>query len=265
MEVVVCPNPEQVGRVAAARVAQVLHAAGPECVLGVATGSSPLALYNELAILVERGELNLEQASAFALDEYVGLPEGHPLSYRKVIDETVTVPLKMQQERVHVPNGFAEDIAAAAEEYELAIAQSGGVDAQILGVGTNGHIGFNEPTSSLASRTRIKTLTARTRNDNARFFNSLDEVPTHCLTQGLGTILAARNIVLVAQGEHKAEAIAGLVEGPVTAVCPGSVLQLHEHVTIVIDEAAASGLHYLDYYRDTYAQKPEWQRFESEL
>ncbi len=136
----------------------------------------------------------------------------------------------------------------------------GAWSVQILGIGANGHIGFNEPTSSLASRTRVKTLTPRTRADNARFFGSLDEVPTHCLTQGLGTIMRARQAVLVAQGAAKASAIAAAVEGPVSAMCPASVLQFHEHATIVIDEDAAAGLTLASYYKHSYVNKPDWQR-----
>ncbi|NLE18778.1 MAG: glucosamine-6-phosphate deaminase, partial [Propioniciclava sp.] len=137
---------------------------------------------------------------------------------------------------------------------------AGGVDVQILGIGSNGHIGFNEPVSSLVSRTRMKTLTKQTREDNARFFDSLDQVPLHCLTQGLGTILDARHAVLVAQGEGKADAVAAMVEGPLSAMCPGSVLQLHEKATIVVDEAAASKLTRQDYYRWVHENKPDWQR-----
>jgi len=241
-------------------VARICQEVGPNVVLGVATGSSPLALYEGLAARVADGSLDLSQASAFALDEYVGLPKGHPESYATVVNRTVTEPLGMDPARVNTPDGASSDIDGAAKAYEEAIVAAGGVDVQILGIGSNGHIGFNEPGSSLASRTRIKTLTPTTREDNARFFDSLDQVPTHCLTQGLGTIMAARNVVLVAQGEGKADAIAALVEGPVTAMCPGSVLQLHQHATIFVDEAAAAKLTLADYYRFTYDNKPAWQR-----
>jgi glucosamine-6-phosphate deaminase len=157
---------------------------------------------------------------------------------------------------VHVPDGRADDLDAAADAYEAAIAAVGGVDLQLLGIGANGHIGFNEPTSSFASRTRVKTLAPRTRTDNARFFGSPDEVPVHCLTQGLGTILEARELLLVAQGETKAAAVAAAVEGPLTSMCPGSVLQLHPRATVVVDAAAAGRLQLLDYYRWTWANKP---------
>ena len=260
MEVVICSSPAEVAQRAMAKVARICQEVGPNVVLGVATGSSPLALYEGLAARVADGSLDLSQASAFALDEYVGLPKGHPESYATVVHRTMTEPLGMDPDRVNTPDGASSDIDGAAKAYEEAIVAAGGVDVQILGIGSNGHIGFNEPGSSLASRTRIKTLTPTTREDNARFFDSLDQVPTHCLTQGLGTIMAARNVVLVAQGEGKADAIAALVEGPVTAMCPGSVLQLHQHATIFVDEAAAAKLTLADYYRFTYDNKPAWQR-----
>jgi glucosamine-6-phosphate deaminase len=231
-------------------------------VLGVATGSSPLATYDALAGLITDGELDLSRASAFALDEYVGLPVGHPQSYAEVVRRTVTVPLRLDPARVHVPDGDPSRLDTAGQRYEAAIAAAGGVDVQILGVGANGHVGFNEPTSSLSSRTRVKTLTPGTRIDNTRFFDSIDDVPRHCVTQGLGTIMDARHLVLVATGAGKAAAIAAIVEGPVTAMCPGSVLQLHQHATVICDEAAASGLAMADYYRQVYASLPAWQRLD---
>ncbi|MEO8266307.1 MAG: glucosamine-6-phosphate deaminase [Ilumatobacteraceae bacterium] len=262
MEVVICSNAERVGELAAAKVAFIIGEVGPHATLGVATGSSPLALYGALARLVASGDLDVRHISAFALDEYVGLPSSHPQSYAAVIHATVTVPLGFDPTLVHTPAGSADDIEEAAAAYEQAIRDIGGIDVQILGVGANGHVGFNEPTSSLASRTRIKTLTEKTRSDNARFFDTPEEVPTHCLTQGLGTIMDAREVVVVAQGKAKADAIAAIVEGPVTAMCPGSVLQLHPRVTIIVDEPAASKLALADYYRTTFEKKPTWQRFQ---
>jgi glucosamine-6-phosphate deaminase len=260
MDVIICPSEAAAGATTAAKVAQVARQVGHRVVIGVATGSSPLQAYQALAEMVAAGRLDLSQASAFALDEYVGLPWGHSQSYAEVIRQTVTEPLGLDPDRVHVPNGFAQDLAQASRDYEHAIVDAGGVDIQILGAGSNGHIGFNEPTSSLSSRTRIKTLTEQTRLDNQRFFNSLDEVPRHCLTQGLGTIMDARHVVLVACGQAKAAAIRAIVEGPITAMCPGSVLQLHRHATIVVDQAAASQLELAEYYSDMYANLPEWQR-----
>jgi glucosamine-6-phosphate deaminase len=226
-------------------------------VLGVATGSSPLPVYQELAARRPEG---LSGLSAFALDDYVGISPDHPESYHAVIDREVTKPLGLDPKRVHVPDGNAADLQGACTSYEERITASGGIDLQLLGIGSTGHIGFNEPTSSLSSRTRIKTLTAQTRQDNARFFDRPDEVPTHCLTQGLGTIMDAKEVVLIAQGRSKAKAIAGLIEGPVTAMCPGSVLQMHPHATVVLDEDAAAELTGSDYYKYVADNLPTWQR-----
>jgi glucosamine-6-phosphate deaminase len=260
MEVIICPNAGRVGEVAAAKAARIAATIGPKVVLGVATGSSPVRTFAELARLAKTGDLDLSQASAFALDEYVGIAGGHPQSYHQIIRKTVTEPMGLDPARVHVPDGLADDLAAACAGYEAAITAVGGVDIQFLGLGTNGHIGFNEPTSSLSSRTRIKTLAARTRQDNARFFASIEDVPRHCLTQGLGTIMDARQVILVATGSGKAHAIAQVVEGPITAMFPGSVLQLHQHAIIVIDEEAAAELTLADYFKQTYANLPDWQR-----
>jgi glucosamine-6-phosphate deaminase len=260
MQVVVVDSPAEVGRVAAAKIAQVIRRRN-DAVLGLATGSSPLMIYAELARQVRQEGLDCSAVRAFALDEYVGLPAAHPESYRSVIQREVVAPLGLTPALVHVPDGTASDVAAACADYEQRIAEIGPVDIQILGIGANGHIGFNEPTSSFASRTRIKTLAPKTRADNARFFDSPDEVPTHCLTQGLATILDATRLVLVAQGENKADAVAKMVEGPVSSMCPGSALQLHAEATVVIDQAAASKLALIDYYRYTYDNLPEWQRF----
>lgn len=262
MEVIICPNAQRVGEVAAAKAARIAAPIGPKVVLGVATGSSPVQTFAELARLVASGDLDLSEASAFALDEYVGIPEGHPESYHEIIRQTVTEPMGLDPARVHVPDGFATDLQAACRAYEDAIKAVGGVDIQFLGVGSNGHIGFNEPTSSLSSRTRIKTLAAKTLEDNARFFDSIDDVPRHCLTQGLGTIMDARNVILVATGTNKAHAIAQVIEGPITAMYPGSVLQLHPHATIIVDSDAAAELTLIDYYKATYANLPAWQRLD---
>ena len=167
--------------------------------------------------------------------------------------------MNISPDNVRGPDGQAADIPEACRAYEDAIRAAGGVDLQLLGLGTDGHIGFNEPGSSLASRTRIKTLVEQTRRDNARFFGTLAEVPHHVLTQGLGTILEARHVILIATGAQKAQAVRDLAEGPVAAICPASVLQLHPHATVLLDEAAASSLRLADYYRHSYDGKPRWQ------
>lgn len=260
MEVIVLPGPGEVGEMAARRVAAVLGPRRPG-VLGVATGSSPLAAYRALAAMRRDGEIDFSQTVGFALDEYVGIAVNHPQSYHQVIRREVVEPLGMDPELVHVPDGQSDDLDAACRQYEEQIAAAGGIDLQILGIGADGHIGFNEPTSSLSSRTRLKTLTERTRQDNARFFADVSEVPRHCLTQGLGTILDARNVVLVAHGRAKAAAVAAAIEGPLSSTCPASVLQLHGSATVVVDEEAASALRLTDYYREVWAGKPAWQRW----
>jgi glucosamine-6-phosphate deaminase len=258
MEVVIVKEARDVGRTAASAFAALLRRT-PDAVLGLATGSSPLPVYAELGRLHAEEGLDFSRASAFALDEYIGLPAGHPESYAAVIRRDFADLVNIDPARVHSPDGRAGDLEGACEDYERSIAAAGGVDLQILGIGTDGHIGFNEPGSSLGSRTRVKTLTEQTRRDNARFFASIDEVPHHVVTQGVGTIMEARHIVLVATGAAKAEAVHGLVEGPVTAMCVGSVLQFHPHATVIVDEAAASALRLADYYRHVYDAKPDWQ------
>ncbi|MDR1355598.1 MAG: glucosamine-6-phosphate deaminase [Propionibacteriaceae bacterium] len=260
MEVIICSNETKVGEIGAAKVAKLVAEIGSHVVLGIATGSSPLATYHCLANLVASGELDLSMASAFALDEYVGLPVDHPESYHATIARTITEPFRLNPARVHVPDGDPSRLDTAGQRYEAQISAAGGVDVQILGVGANGHIGFNEPTSSLTSRTRVKTLTPRTITDNARFFGSTTAVPRHCITQGIGTIMEARAIVLVATGELKAAAVSAIIEGALTSMWPGSVLQLHPRATCIIDEAAAGSLKLTNYYKQVYANLPDWQR-----
>lgn len=254
MDVVIAPE-AQIGEIVADDIAALI-AARPDAVLGLATGSSPLRIYDAVAERVERGELSLARARGFMLDEYVGLPLGHPCRYSTVIDEDLVSRVDLAPGAVRGPDGDAADLDAACAGYEKSIRDAGGVDLQILGIGTDGHIAFNEPGSSLASRTRVKTLTAQTREDNARFFGGdVDAVPYHCLTQGLGTIMDARRIVLVATGEAKAEAVAQLVEGAVSARWPATILQHHRRVTVLVDDAAASRLALAEYYRHTQAHR----------
>jgi glucosamine-6-phosphate deaminase len=258
MEVIILPSSQEIGALAADAI-EALVRNKPNAVLGLATGSSPLPIYNELASRHDESGLSFAGVQGFALDEYVGLPVGHYESYREVIRREFTNRVDVAVENVHGPDGAAEDIQGACEAYEAAIKAAGGIDLQILGVGTNGHIGFNEPGSSLASRTRIKTLAEQTRQDNARFFDNVDQVPHHVVTQGLGTIMDARHVVLVAFGAGKAEAVRDFVEGPVSASCPASVLQFHPRATILVDEAAASKLSGAATYRHAFDNKPQWQ------
>ena len=258
MEAVIAA-PDELARLAAGAIEKLLGSR-PDAVIGLATGSSPLPVYDELVRLHLETGLSFARARAFTLDEYVGLPPEHPQRYLNVITQEIAQRVDFATGAVRSPDGLAADIPAACAAYEDSIAQAGGVDLQILGIGTDGHVGFNEPGSSLASRTRIKTLTEQTRTDNARFFGGdITAVPHHCLTQGLATIMAARHIVLIARGSAKAEAVHQLVEGPVSAMWPATILQHHPHVTVLIDDPAASRLQLGDYFRSTYAAKPTWQ------
>ncbi len=256
MEVIIQPTPEAASAIAARIVARLLRDK-PNAVLGLATGGTPLRLYRELI----RMNLDWSSVTTFNLDEYVGLPAEHPQSYHSFMWANLFRHVNIRPENVHLPDGRAKDIPAFCARYEEQIRQAGGIDLQVLGIGADGHIGFNEPSSSLASRTRIKTLTLQTRRDNARFFGSEDAVPHHVLTMGIGTILEARQIVLLAFGENKAPAVAGAVEGPVTAMNPASILQMHPVAKVVLDEAAAGLLQRADYYRWVYDHKPDWQKF----
>ncbi|WP_309615477.1 glucosamine-6-phosphate deaminase [Salinibacterium sp.] len=253
-EVVIVRSMAAAGGVAADAIEQLVRR-NPRAVLGLATGSTPLSTWTALAAR----NLDLAQVRGFALDEYVGLPAGHPQSYRSVITREVVEPLGLNPELVRVP-ADSGPLETAGDDYESAITDAGGVDLQILGIGRTGHIGFNEPGSSFASLTRIKTLTQQTRLDNTRFFDSPEQVPMHCITQGLGTILRARHLVLLAFGAAKARALAGAVEGPLTASLPGSAIQLHPRVTVIVDEAAGSDLVHADYYRYAWNNRLEWER-----
>lgn len=256
MEIVIQPNSAAANQVAARVFASAIRRK-ESTVLGMATGSTPLALYREL---IAR-KLDWRRVTTFNLDEYVGLALEHPQSYHSFMWENLFRHVNIAKKNVHIPDGLAKDVPKFCTKYEKRIRAAGGIDLQLLGIGTDGHIGFNEQTSSLASRTRIKTLTPQTRRDNARFFGSEDKVPHHVITMGIGTILEARHCVLLAFGRNKARAVAEAVEGPITSMNPASALQLHPRVTVFLDEDAASELKLTDYYRWVYAHKPEWQKF----
>jgi glucosamine-6-phosphate deaminase len=255
MEIIIQPAPEAATAIAARLVARVIREK-PAAVLGLATGGTMEPLYRELVAM----KLDWSKLTTFNLDEYVGLSPQHPQSYHSFMWEKLFGRVNIAIKSVNIPDGLAKDVPAACENYERKIFSAGGIDLQLLGIGTHGHIGFNEPTSSLASRTRIKTLTPQTLRDNARFFGSESAVPHHVITMGIGTILESRHCALLAFGKKKARAIADAVEGPVTAMNPASALQLHPKVTVFLDEEAASELKMQDYYRWVYEQKPGWQK-----
>lgn len=264
MEIIIQPTQEDCARIGGKIVANLLRQKA-NAVLGLATGSTPVALYEEMIRMRRDEDLDFSHVTTFNLDEYIGLPGDHPCSYRHFMQQQLFNHINVRPERTHVPNGLAVDIKAECNAYESSIQAVGGIDMQVLGLGSDGHIAFNEPGSSLGSRTRIKTLTQKTREDNARFFDSIDEVPRHCITMGVGTIMECRKLLLFAFGESKAEIIARAVEGPITSMVPASALQLHQNVKILVDEAAASKLVQLDYYMEVFSNKPDWQRAGKEV
>lgn len=205
-------------------------------------------VYAALIAAARDGQVAFDRATMFNLDEYVGVPPDHPRSYEHYMRTHFFDALNLPDRTWRLPRGDAPDPAAEAEAYEARIAEAGGIDLQLLGIGANGHIGFNEPSSSLSSRTRVKTLHRRTRDDNARFFGPDEVVPTTAITMGIATILDSRHALLLATGAAKAQAVAAMIEGPVSARCPASALQLHRHATVVLDEDAAQALELRDYY-----------------
>jgi glucosamine-6-phosphate deaminase len=252
MEVIVLRTAREVA-VAAAGVISRLVSEKPGAVLGLATGASVKPVYKELQAL------DFSRVTTFNLDEYVGLGPSHPASFRAFMDEHLFSRVNIERRRVHFPPTEGNNLASLCERYEAAIRAAGGIDLQLLGIGRHGHLGFNEPTSSLASRTRIKTLTAATRKANQPGFGK-EKVPLHVVTMGIATILEARHCLLVADGRAKAHAVARMVEGPLAAMVPASALQLHPRATVIVDEAAAARLTLRDYYLEVQRNKPEWQR-----
>ena len=241
MKVVILEQPDDVAQYGADIYTQQLHNK-PESVLGLATGSTPLSLYRELIARNQRGDISFRQTRTFNLDEYMGLTAEHPQSYRQFMNREFFDHIDIDLVNTRVPPVDAQNPFVACAEYEQAIESSGGIDIQLLGIGRNGHIGFNEPTSSLNSRTRVKTLTRHTVADNARFFADDEFQPQLSLTMGIGTIMEAKQIVLLATGEKKADAVRAMIEGPVSAWCPASALQFHRATVVLVDNAAASKL-----------------------
>lgn len=249
MRVIVEADLEAVSRTAARLVARLVRRR-PTCVLGMATGSTPLGLYRELARMHREEGLDFARVVTFNLDEYVGLAPTHPQSYRYFMQSSFFDHINIDIRNTHIPDGRALDFEVHCEQYERRIKEEGGIDLQILGIGTDGHIAFNEPGSSLGSRTRLKTLTSETVRDNARFFPSEAEVPRLAVTMGVGTILESRQCLLLASGPSKARAIRDAIEGPVTAQVTASALQLHRDVIAIVDQEAARLLERRDYYRE---------------
>ncbi|MCB2129545.1 MAG: glucosamine-6-phosphate deaminase [Rhodobacteraceae bacterium] len=251
MKVLICrSHPEAIER--SVRMIEAHIRDTPRPVLGLATGGTMLPLYKRLAELHRDAGLSFAGCSSFNLDEYVGIAPDHPASYHVYMRRALFDHVDIDLARTHLPRGDAADVHAEARAFEDRISAEGGISLQLLGIGQNGHIGFNEPTSSLGSRTRIKTLTESTRIANRQYFGEGETPPHYALTMGIGTILDARECLLVATGKAKSAAVAAMVEGPVSAICPASALQLHARATIVLDQDAASELKLMDYYQHVH-------------
>ena len=255
MEIVIHKTHEEISSEAAQMVANVVNNK-PNAVLGLATGSTPLGIYQELVRMHRDEGLDFSHVRTFNLDEYVGLKADHPQSYHFFMHENLFKHINIQPQNIHIPSGDTNNYRAFCEWYEQRIAECGGIDVQLLGIGSDGHIAFNEPGSSLGSRTRIKTLARQTIEDNARFFRNDEEVPIYAITMGVGTILEADKLILIANGRNKAQAIADAVEGPVSCMCTASALQLHPDSSIFLDDEAAGKLRMRDYYEWIQTKKP---------
>jgi glucosamine-6-phosphate deaminase len=255
MEVIINADYDQMSKAAAQMVAEVVNNK-PNAVLGLATGSTPLGLYGELIRMHRDEGLDFSQVRTFNLDEYVGLPANHDQSYHYFMHENLLKHINVSRDNVHIPSGTTHNYQAFCQWYEQRIIECGGIDIQILGIGSDGHIAFNEPGSSLASRTRLKTLAEQTIDDNARFFQQREDVPIYAITMGVGTILEAKELILLANGVNKAPALAAAVEGPVTSMITASALQLHPSATVFVDEGAAGNLKMRQYYQWIQDNKP---------
>ncbi len=255
MEVLIAETYDEMSVRAAAVVGKLIKIK-PNAVLGMATGSTPLGLYRELVRLHQDEGLDFAQVTTFNLDEYVGLPNDEPHSYHYFMHEHFFQHVDVPSGNIYIPSGTTSNHAAFCAWYEERIRECGGIDIQILGIGADGHIAFNEPGSSLGSRTRLKTLARQTIEDNARFFERPDDVPVYAITMGVGTILEARAIVMLANGKTKAAAVARAIEGPVTSMITASALQLHPSVRVFLDRDAASELQMNDYWNWVQENRP---------
>jgi glucosamine-6-phosphate deaminase len=258
MEIIICSDKNQASVLVAKYIEKMMK--DSLCtVIGCATGSTPEKVYQELIECHQNNSLSFKSVLTFNLDEYVGVPSEHPSSFRHYMDEKFFKHIDIPEKNVHFPDGMAEDVEENCQQYEKAIKHCGGIDVQLLGVGRDGHIAFNEPSSSLASRTRIKTLTKTTLKDNEKYFEGLEKYPKHAITMGIGTIMEAKECLLMAFGPEKSTVVSQLVEGPVSAICPASVLQMHPKTKVFLDQEAAEKLKHKAYYQEVFENKPQWQ------
>lgn len=260
MEVIICPTTESANLLTAQLIADSVKVK-PTSVLGLATGRTPEGVYARLGQLHQETGLDFSKITTFNLDEYIGIPTTHPQSFRAFMERELFSKTNIRRENTHLPNGMATDLEAECQRYETAIAAAGGIDVQLLGIGLNGHLAFNEPLSSLTSRTRAKALTPETRRQNEHAFGSLEQVPTRAVTVGVGTVLESRWAILLATGASKAEIVRKAVEGPLCAIVTASALQMHRRCTVIVDEAAAAQLEMKEYYRWVFDHEPEWEPY----
>ncbi|RMD85143.1 MAG: glucosamine-6-phosphate deaminase [Candidatus Dadabacteria bacterium] len=260
MEVIIEDTMEKASRMAARYIAKEIRKK-PDAALGLSTGRSPRFLYRELGRMHKEEDLDFSRVKVFNVDEYVGIEPEHPASSYFYFNEYLFSSVNISASNIRFLDSTNKDIVKACSDYEKAIAEAGGIDIQVLGVGSVGHIAYNEPTSSFGSRTRIKTLTEVTRRDIAPLFKDRDEVPKYAVTMGIGTIMDARSVVMLAFGKEKADIVAKMVEGAVTSMVPASVLQFHRSVKVFLDEDAASRLTLVPYYKAAFESKPESERF----
>lgn len=238
MKVIITKNYEELSKVAAKEMAEVIKN-NPSAILGLATGGSPIGMYKELIRMNKDGEIDFSTVTTVNLDEYVGLSGDHPQSYRYFMNDNLFNHINIDKKNTYVPNGLAKDVEEECKNYDSKIAQLGGTDVQLLGIGNNGHIAFNEPDEALVSGTHLTNLTEDTIRANARFFDSIDEVPKTALTMGLGGIMKSKKIIVIASGESKAEAVKAMVNGKISTNMPASMLQMHRDVVVIVDEEAA--------------------------
>lgn len=254
MEIIIAANYDEMSKLAGDMIERQLLRK-PSSVLGLATGSTPVGLYKDLVRRHKQEVLDFSKVITFNLDEYLDLSPSHSQSYRYFMDQHLFNHINLDPKNIHVPYGHASEVEEFCDWYEQEIKRAGGIDIQILGIGADGHIAFNEPGSSLGSRTRLKTLTKQTIEDNARFFDRSEEVPRFAITMGVGTILEAKEIILLANGAKKAGIVAEALEGPITAQVSASALQMHRHVTVILDAEAGSKLKRADYYKWIFQEK----------
>ncbi len=238
MKIIVTKNYDELSKVAANEMAKIVKS-NPKAVLGLATGGSPIGMYKELIKMNKACEIDFSNVTTVNLDEYVGLSGQHPQSYRYFMNDNLFNHINIDKSNTYVPNGLAENIEEECKSYDEKIAKLGGTDVQLLGIGNNGHIAFNEPNENLVAGTHLTSLTKETIEANARFFDSIDEVPKTAITMGLGGIMKSKKIIVIASGESKAEAVKAMVKGKISTNMPASMLQMHRDVVVIVDEAAA--------------------------